>query len=593
MTVPIAVSPGRSGFGPQLSLSYDSGAGNGPFGLGWALSLPQITRKTDKGLPRYRDGEESDVFILSGAEDLVPMLQPDGKRFEDPDGAPGYLIHRYRPRIEGLFARIERWTKLANPSDVHWRPLSREWALQRKAAAGELTQLFKQFRGAEIREYIAKTDHDNACKQIAFADEILEFLTNEQNARSGDDRKTTTEAFYLWMKREVQGFYARSFDIAHDLAKRAESAAELELPQVTESFIGSSYLAGIEGLLAGEKLYLDLKRLELAYLDANTREFELVKHVSLKEWFPIELLKLRSDGKCEISIPEAMFNLDCPGHNFRRIKNVAVSIPCVLGPYASMNCSLTLCSSYVRKGMGRYYKAPTGGQASDGYDPANDTTNFQTYSAAVTSIVTSSAQSDSGVFDVNPRDERHLPFEYAGAISEWSIELLGQPRPFDYDSIADVVLTIRYTTCPGGSSDAAQKDASAWLDHNAARSFSMRHEFATEWAAFKQAAPGSAATLKLTLDESHYPYRMKDSTAKAQRMHLVFTGDPGGDLTLGHNEQVVDTVQGATSGSAFEQPFDRRGSFELDFPSNAIEDLWVVVDWSTGPHPADSRAPLE
>src|SRR5512135_85647 len=77
MTVPIATSPGRSGFGPQLSLSYDSGAGNGPFGFGWSLSLPAITRKTDKGLPRYRDAEESDVYILSGAEDLVPVYRQD------------------------------------------------------------------------------------------------------------------------------------------------------------------------------------------------------------------------------------------------------------------------------------------------------------------------------------------------------------------------------------------------------------------------------------------------------------------------------------------------------------------------------------
>src|ERR1043166_2314120 len=72
MSVPIATSPGRSGFGPQLSLSYDSGAGNGPFGFGWSLSLPSVTRKTDKGLPRYQDAGGSDVFILSGAEDLVP-----------------------------------------------------------------------------------------------------------------------------------------------------------------------------------------------------------------------------------------------------------------------------------------------------------------------------------------------------------------------------------------------------------------------------------------------------------------------------------------------------------------------------------------
>src|SRR5689334_21615144 len=103
MSVPIAASPGRSGFGPQLSLSYDSGSGNGPFGFGWSLSTRAITRKTDKGLPQYRDAEESDVFVLSGAEDLVPVLRADGTRFQDDTSAPGFTIHRYRPRVEGLF----------------------------------------------------------------------------------------------------------------------------------------------------------------------------------------------------------------------------------------------------------------------------------------------------------------------------------------------------------------------------------------------------------------------------------------------------------------------------------------------------------
>ncbi len=151
MSVPIATSPGRSGFGPQLSLSYDSGAGNGPFGFGWSLSLPSITRKTDKGLPQYFDAEESDVFILSGAEDLVPVYRkdtdgswvvshpgyqrdPDGFWVRDPAGRlvvhedelDGYRVCRYRPRIEGLFARIERWNKIGTPSDVHWRSISKD-----------------------------------------------------------------------------------------------------------------------------------------------------------------------------------------------------------------------------------------------------------------------------------------------------------------------------------------------------------------------------------------------------------------------------------------------------------------------------------
>lgn len=128
LTIPIATSPGRAGFGPQLSLNYDSGAGNSPFGLGWNISLPAITRKTDQGLPQYRDqGDvDSDVFMLSGAEDLVPVLVDDGARFSDLVSAPGHVIHRYRPRIEGLFARIERWTSTSDANDVHWRVISKD-----------------------------------------------------------------------------------------------------------------------------------------------------------------------------------------------------------------------------------------------------------------------------------------------------------------------------------------------------------------------------------------------------------------------------------------------------------------------------------
>jgi len=129
LSVSIPTSPGRSGFGPQLALSYDSGAGNGPFGFGWQLSLPSITRKTDKGLPSYRDEEESDVFVLSGAEDLVPVLDPDSGwsrvRLDEPAYAPGYRVDRYRPRVEGLFARIERWIRKVD-GDTHWRSITRD-----------------------------------------------------------------------------------------------------------------------------------------------------------------------------------------------------------------------------------------------------------------------------------------------------------------------------------------------------------------------------------------------------------------------------------------------------------------------------------
>ena len=126
MTLPIFVS--ASIFSPALGLSYDSGAGNGPFGLGWTLSVPFIVRKTDKGLPKYQDAEETDVFILSDAEDLVPVIIPQAggwirQDFSATRAGAIYAVQRYRPRIEGSFARIERWTNAADGTSF-WKTVS-------------------------------------------------------------------------------------------------------------------------------------------------------------------------------------------------------------------------------------------------------------------------------------------------------------------------------------------------------------------------------------------------------------------------------------------------------------------------------------
>jgi RHS repeat-associated protein len=124
MTIPIATSPGRGGFGPELAVSYDSGAGNGPFGVGWSLTVPSIGRKTDKGIPRYRDDLCSDIFILSGAEDLVPLLvAPNWHNDVVTDGT--LKKERFRPRVEGGFARIERVTDTVS-GNVYWQATTKD-----------------------------------------------------------------------------------------------------------------------------------------------------------------------------------------------------------------------------------------------------------------------------------------------------------------------------------------------------------------------------------------------------------------------------------------------------------------------------------
>ena len=145
-SIPIFASPGRSDFGPKLALTYDSGAGNGPFGLGWHLGIPAITRKTSKGLPQYRDESESDVFLISDAEDLVPELVFEHGRWTRNDrveeiGSEQFQVRRYRPRIEGSFARIERWSRVASGA-THWRAISRD----------NVTSLFGRTRAARIAD---------------------------------------------------------------------------------------------------------------------------------------------------------------------------------------------------------------------------------------------------------------------------------------------------------------------------------------------------------------------------------------------------------------------------------------------------------
>ncbi len=158
-TIPIAASPGRGGFGPQLSLQYSTGNGNGPFGLGWNLSIPRVTRKTEKGLPSYND---EDVFVLSGAEDLVlsdnqlPAIQPTG-----------YSVKRYRPRTEGLFARIEKWNQTrtdgTETGDVHWRITTKD----------NTTNIYGKSKTARI------TDPDHA-------DRVYEWLIEETFDNKGN-----------------------------------------------------------------------------------------------------------------------------------------------------------------------------------------------------------------------------------------------------------------------------------------------------------------------------------------------------------------------------------------------------------------------
>ena len=187
-----------------------------------------------------------------------------------------------------------------------------DWAQQSSLAAGDQRHL-KQLRAAQIREAMAKRDYTNYQQQVRNAADIERFLTD---SRTG---KTTNEAFYLWLKRETRGLYGRCFQLAYDTARKAERALQYELGDPSRTFLRYDYRSGMEELLAGERLYLDVARMELAYDDLNRREYEMTKHVSLRQLDARALIELRTTGQCTIDVDEAAFDLDAPGHYFRRL----------------------------------------------------------------------------------------------------------------------------------------------------------------------------------------------------------------------------------------------------------------------------------
>ena len=476
-----------------------------------------------------------------------------------------------------------------------------EWTFQSNSAKGEINQIYKQLRGAQVREAIAKKEYDNHQVQIQHAQQIVDFL--EGNPIGNNIRpKETTTGFYALMKRETKALYGKAFQLAFEVAKKAERALQNELGDPSLNYIQFNYLDGNEGLLAGEKLLFDIKTMEMAYHDLNQREYELTKHVSLLQIDPLALVQLRATGTCGFTVPEAAFDLDGPGHYFRRTKSIAVTLPCIAGPYTSVNCTLTLQKSTIRVST----DLPNDKYLRQG----SDDVRFADYYGTVQSIVTSSAQSDSGLFETNLRDERYLPFEGTGiAGSQWQLTLPAGLRQFDYDTVADVILHVRYTAREGGEElkDAAVSNLRDLISKAQAvgsvRLLSVRHEFPSQWAKFQNATIAAAsptAELKLSLVREIYPFwaqsgkvtltavdlftEMKDQLVAVNVYSKADKSSPAQPDTLTQNPLLGNLLTGSLVNI---KPLPEavsdttHGPFTLYFDSNSMEDLWLAVTWKS------------
>ena len=261
-SVPLPFSPGRSGFTPSLSLNYNSGSGNSVFGTGWSAEVSCIQRKTEKKLPEYKDSEESDTFIMAGAENLVPELIDDTEA-RNTVTINGVTTTRYRPRMEGAFFRIE---KIQDGGNVYWKVTTKDNVVsvygQSDEAklfsplAGEHTKIFKWYleftydNKGNFTHYIYKKENEDNVAVSSFEKNRLQQLAPFTNIYLKKVRYANKVPFYEGNPRPDEFLFEMVFDYGeHDKDKPTTSAAvtdnnEVKWPVRKDAF--SDYRAGFE-----------------------------------------------------------------------------------------------------------------------------------------------------------------------------------------------------------------------------------------------------------------------------------------------------------------------------------------------------------
>jgi hypothetical protein len=431
-----------------------------------------------------------------------------------------------------------------------WERREQEWEHQVDVLTIEIEQIERQILAAERRRDIALRELNNHQRQIENAAEVHDFLRD----------KFTNHALYLWMQQETAAIYYQMYEMALHCARQAQRAFNFERGHTARQFIPPEIWDNLhEGLLAGERLQLAVRHMEQSYYDENLREYELTKHVSLRMHFPFAFLQLQTTGYCEIEIPEWMFDLDYPGHYMRRLKNVTMSIPCVVGPYTGVHCRLTLLSSKTRVDP-RLTQPPhrccDDGRWKNGYQALPDDPRIVSLCAATEAIATSSGQNDSGMFELNFRDERYLPFEFSGAVSRWRIELPAENNQFDMETLNDVVLHLNFTAREGGENlrRAANECAQQNLPGAGVRFFDVRREFTEAWHLFTAPIPGQPAAkqLGIRLGRNMFPHLPGNKSIGVHRLEILFEA-PGADPSAHH---IVEFLAGQRAGEIKEEKCD-------------------------------------
>ncbi|MDQ0741393.1 neuraminidase-like domain-containing protein [Pseudomonas sp. W4I3] len=355
-----------------------------------------------------------------------------GSRWEGPFYAAQAIAQGVATALRGTAADLDR--------SEQFNRRAQEWAHAQDQARLELAQVDAQLEAYAEQEKATRLQLRLAETSLAQAWSNYQLLA----------KRYSKAQLYGWLNAQLSTFYYQVYDLSLSLCRTAQACWHYEIADDSRTFIQpGAWNNNYRGYLAGEALKLALLNMNQAYLNHNVRDLEIVKTISLRhrlneceissrstdtsqtppssneEKWADHKRQLVNKGTLCFKLPAALFEEDYPGHILRRIKGISVSLPATLGPYEDIKAILTQTHNEIR--------LPTGGVHTD--------------RRAHQQIALSTGLDDNGLFTLTfDSNERYLPFEYTGAISDWTLEFPNPDRQKAVlESINDIVIHLRYT----------------------------------------------------------------------------------------------------------------------------------------------------
>jgi hypothetical protein len=421
----------------------------------------------------------------------------------------GEIASAFSESLQKVMNRNEAQADMA-AAQAEYQRRREEWQHDLDLLGKEKAQIDKRISETQLKLEISNAELRRHDVEVDNARKVESYLRD----------KYTNAELYGWMLGQLSGTYFQAYKVAFDAARRAEHAYRFERGEPAASFIEFSYWDSLKkGLFAGERLLLDLRRMEAAHLESDQRALEITRHLSLAQDFPLSFAELAATGRCKVEITEALLDGDFPGHYFRRTKTVSLSAVGPVGTHSNLNCTLTLLENRIRIAANA---SGTYAQSEDGED-----VRFLVNFAPVQAVATSRPTADAGVFELRFDGDHFLPFEGAGAVSTFRIELQQADNAVDLSQLRDVVLSLAYTARAGGA--ALEAAARAHREKGLARGemkplpqhrVSVRRDLPEVWKILAQAKPGQETEASLPLDVERLSGRFRGLDVRVERATL-------------------------------------------------------------------------